>query len=208
MPRANDRVDAWRRPAVVAARLERHVELGARRGVTGASKATDLGVACPAGRVWPRPTTTPLRTTTAPTGGFGTAPTAGHVARPRSGRAVIIDDGGVVVMRHSLGSHTRRGVGSKADPAPRRTPGYASPSPIRTVPSAPEFHRVMPLPARGLYRRSGIGARGAPHLAPKAIQLLFDSIGKMARQVVDDYQPEPVADRWVNVPERHIEAAS
>src|SRR5829696_1035547 len=51
------------------------------------------------------------------------------------------------------------------------TPRLA-PSPIRTLPSAPEFHRIVlvdaPL-ARGLYRRSGLGRHSSrPHQTPKA----------------------------------------
>lgn len=46
-----------------------------------------------------------------------------------------------------------------------------APSPIRTLPSAPEFHRIVlvdsPL-ARGLYRRSGLGRHNArPHPNPE-----------------------------------------
>jgi len=48
------------------------------------------------------------------------------------------------------------------------------PSFIRTVPSAPESHRIMSSRTRGLYHRSGIGSseRRRPHPAPKV--QLFD----------------------------------
>ena len=56
------------------------------------------------------------------------------------------------------GSTTRDGRGW---PRPRRTP-----SPIRTVPSAPESHRILLARrralARGLYRRSGLGRHRSP----------------------------------------------
>src|SRR5262245_14640807 len=67
------------------------------------------------------------------------------------------------VVRVSWKKRTQRGTG-------RGLPDTA-PSPIRTLPSAPEFHRIVlvdsPL-ARGLYRRSGLGRHNArPHPNPE-----------------------------------------
>jgi len=60
---------------------------------------------------------------------------------------------------------------SRRPSTPRAVEGLKAPqdqpSPIRTLPSAPEFHRIVRRSARGLYRRSGIGPCG-PHPAPKA----------------------------------------
>ena len=100
----DDRVGAGRRPAVVAAGLERDVEFGPGGGRAGPRSAMISACAWPGGWVWPRPTTTPSRTTTAPTGGLGLLQPRARRASARASR--IMGDGGALGIAHSLVSHT------------------------------------------------------------------------------------------------------
>src|SRR5579883_1817279 len=59
------------------------------------------------------------------------------------------------------------------------------PSSIRTIPSAPEILRICRNAARGLYRRSGIGAL-APHPALKVtikLRKVYGAHGGLSREI-------------------------
>ena len=84
MPAAEDRVGARRRLAVVAARFERDVERRTTGGSPACRRATTSACGPPKRAWWPRPTTRPSRTTTAPTIGLGS--TGPGLSRPRRGR--------------------------------------------------------------------------------------------------------------------------
>jgi len=62
-------------------------------------------------------------------------------------------------MREATEAETpKRHIFGVRSPRPTtRLPSARPPSSIRTLPSAPESHRILRIRARGLYRRSGIG---------------------------------------------------
>src|SRR5215213_7691838 len=94
--------------------------------------------------------------------------TAGEHAEPHDG----LPTAGQTKARGRKPSGAVRVFGIQQSRMTADEPPRLAPSPIRTLPSAPEFHRIMlvdtPL-ARGLYRRSGLGRHSSrPHQTPKA----------------------------------------
>ena len=119
-PAASTRVGARRRRAVVRARLQRDVERGAPRPLAGSSSATTSAWRPPLRSVQPSPTTSPSRSTTAPTTGFGRV-----VPRPRSASSSARSR---KLTRRPAASSRRRSRGS---PGRRSRPGHEQRRPGR-----------------------------------------------------------------------------